>query len=402
MGNLFHLFKSLSRLKYLSIGILDIGYDILTIDQLHLTNNHAVHLKRLVIDEFRDEFNLLEILLQRTPNLKQLTISVTDNIEMIDACRWERLITVSLPCLNVFNFTFGVTFEDNDNDISDRFQLFQTEFWHQQHHWYTEWQLDKNTLLVYTTPYMLNEYIVTPYTKRYCNASMNSFMTFKNVTDLTLFIGAITDTCQYHFPNVQSLEIDNDRVDENHTYPFLKTKHVLSLKSIVNLWNLTHLDITWKCKIKSPSVVLHLLQEAPHISSLRIHKRTLFLWFNNRELCKYFNKMIKKLDIVISLHTFTDSFEIVKLFEVFSNIEQFRCIVNRQNNLLTILNELSKLSHMKIFSYYSPYFGCMRIWDHSSLVPPDSYSFEIRYEIGRFDEFETRYHGCIDNYDSVW
>jgi hypothetical protein len=399
MENLCHLFKYLSRLQYLSIGILDIGDDILTIDQLHLTNNHAVHLKRLVIDDFRDEFDLLEILLQRTPNLKQLTIHATDNIKMIDACRWERLITASLPCLNVFNFTFGVTFEDNDNDVSDRFQQFQTEFWHQQHHWYTEWELDKNTLLVYTTPYILNKYVVTPNTKRYCNASINSLMTFKNVTDLTLFIGAITDTCQYHFPNVQSLEIDNDRVDENYTYPFLKTKHILSLKSIVNLWNLTHLDITWECKIKSPSVVLHLLQEAPHISSLRIHQNTLFLWFNNRELCKYFNKMIKKLDIARSLDTFLDSFEIVKLFEVFSNIEQFRCVVSLQNNLLLILNELSKLSHMKNFSYYSPYLESPSLWYNSPLAQLDSYSFEIQYERGRLDDAETRYDHYL-SYDS--
>ncbi len=88
---------------------------------------------------------------------------------------------------------------------------------------------------------------------------MNHINAFKNVTDLTLFMEAITDTCEYRFRNVESLDLKTEFVGEHHASPILRTKHIESLKSIVNLCKLTHLDIASKCRINSSLVLLYLM-----------------------------------------------------------------------------------------------------------------------------------------------
>lgn len=376
MKELFYLFKYSPRLQYLTIDTINNHYSFSKINELRLIEGHAAHLKRLSINDFQIGFDSLEILVQRTPNLKFLMISANYHIEMIDACRWQRLIKTSLPRLDIFKFGFQVELENYANDISDRFQQFQTEFWHEQHHWYTEWALDKDRVFIYTTPCILDNCMVTSHTRRHWNASINNSMAFKNITDLRLFIEAIRDPFQYHFPNVKSLRLDNDYEYKIHDYPPLRNKHIHCLKSIVNIYNLTHLDILSKCRIESPLVFLHLLEEAPHISSLKIGKSTLFSLFKNDELCKYFNNVITKLDITSS-DNFLDSGEIVKICEIFTNMEQFRCCTRKADNLLLILNELLKLSHMKRFYYKTSDNGCGDQWLKNHASELDFCSFTI-------------------------
>jgi hypothetical protein len=392
--NLCHFFIYSPRLQYLSIKSI-FQYDYRIIDESRLTNDSAVHLKRLAIHSFQDEFDFLEILLKRTPNLKLLMISASDNMDIIDAWRWQNLITTSLSHLDVFEFKFGIEFEDEDSDIIDKFQQFQSDFWHEQHHWHVEYAFKKYGALIYTVPYISNEYEVTPYTKRCYNESINNANTFGNVTDLTLCPEAITDNGEYHFQNVKSLRLTKGRVDDNHAYPFFKTKHVECLKTIINLCNLTELDISWGCRLKSSSVLLHLLQEMPHISSLKSEKNSLFSWLNNHELCECFNKMIKKLDITgSSNYTLLDSNEIAKLCQIFSIMEQFRCHVGERENLQLIITQLSRLSHMKLFSYRTvswktKWYG---LKDHVSEL--DLYSFTIECENSSY------HHSYSSDYDS--
>jgi len=354
-------------------------------------------LKRLVINRFEDNFECLETLLKRTPNLTLLIISANGNTEIINACSWQNLIATSLPLLDVFKFKFSIHFENEVNDIVDKFRQFQTDFWHQQHHWYTEWIFNKDTGLIYTIPYISNEYEITPYTKRSYNESFNNASTFLNVTDLTLCPEALSDTYQYHFPNVKSLRLQKGRANDSDVYPFFKPKHVQCLEMIVNLRNLTHLDISFGCQWKSSSVLLQLLQEVPCLSSLKIDKGTLFSLFNNRALCECFNKMIKKLDITDPYSSrLLDVSEIVKLCQVFSNMQEFWCNVGDRDNLKTILNQLSKLSYMKVFSYGTRYPKSGYLWLKDHALELESYSFTIHCESIFYDD-DYYYHFDSDS-----
>ncbi|CAF4335944.1 unnamed protein product, partial [Rotaria sordida] len=88
---------------------------------------------------------------------------------MIDSNRWEQLIEFALPHLDTFKFKFEITFGIKNPNIVHKLQQFQSDFWYQQHHWYTEYSLSEHSVLIYTMPYPSNRYIVESYVMRYGN-----------------------------------------------------------------------------------------------------------------------------------------------------------------------------------------------------------------------------------------
>jgi hypothetical protein len=326
----------------------------------------------------------------------------------VNAGRWQRLITTSLPLLDVFKFKFSVRIRNDDNDIVDKFQQFRSDFWHQQHQWYTEYVLDDDRALIYTVPYMSNKYVIRPYATRCSGGSINHVNTFANVTDLTLCPEAMIDSSEFHFPNVKSLELanDDDDNDDDRAYPFFKTKHIQCLKTIVNLCNITHLDISMGCRLKSSSVLLHLLQEMPYLSSLKSTKNSLFPLLNNSALSECFNKMIKKLDIANEdFYPVWKFNEIIKIYETFSTMEEFRCDIDRSEDLLLILNQLSKLAHIKVFSYKTHHWETKSHWLKSNVSESKLYSFTITCETFEsdpdyYDSYPDYYDLYPDYYDS--
>jgi hypothetical protein len=376
-------------------------YSSLFANNQRSTDDHALHLKRLVINNFEGEFNSLETFLKRTPNLKSLMISSNGAKELVDACRWQHLITTALPLLNVFKFKFDIKLENENNSIVDKFYQFQTDFWHQQHHWYTEYVLNKDEGHIYTVPYISNEYEITQYTKRHCNELSNNMKTFANVTDLTLSLDVINEVGEYYFSNVKSLRLANGDIFNDS---FEETKDIQYLKRIVNLCSITHLELSSECRWNSPSVMLQLLKEALHLSSLKIDKKNLMKMFDNHELCNYLTKMIKKLDISTSgfNNDTIDYSETKKLCQIFSNLEEFQCDVGRSDNLEIILNELSKLLHITMFSYRTPYTESGYDWLEKHKSELDLYIFFVESECTFVDYSYINgccYHGnygCCD------
>jgi hypothetical protein len=122
--------------------------------------------------------------------------------------------------------------------------------------------------------------------------------------------------------------------------------------------------------------------------------------FENLELCEYFNKMIKRLDVTApNTRAFINSKQIFKICQVFSNIEKLRCNIDRPDNLQLILNQLSKLIHMKVFSYKTPHYNAGNFWlqDHQSEL--DLYSFTIKCESDYF-QHDDEYYSSDDPFDN--
>ncbi len=398
VNELCDFFKYLPGLQYLDIKYLRRPYDIVS-NARQLPHNQAVHLKRLVINNFRAPFDHFEILLQQTPNLKLLKIAADNDFGIVDVYRWRKVINTSLPLLDVFKFKFSLDIEDEDHVILDKFQQFQTKFWHHEHHWYNEYVLHTHRALIYTIPYMSNEYEIATDTKRYFNKSFDSATTFAKVTDLTLNNEEMTNSGEYYFPNAKSLRLSNTRVDENHDYPYLKTKHIKCLKTMVNLPNLICLEIQSECRWKSPSVILQLFKKASNLSSLTVNKTTVFAMFKNRELRKYLTKIIKRLDIgTYNDVEYLDSNESAKMCKILRNMEEFRCDIGSSDNLEMILNQLSKLTHMKVFSYKTSYGSAGNRWLQRHQSELDSYSFTIKCESDD-DEFDDDYMYYFDYYN---
>ncbi|CAF3698987.1 unnamed protein product [Rotaria sp. Silwood1] len=396
LRQLYEIFKYLPQLKCLFTNKIHFASGSETNEYV------AVHLKRLIIYEFTFKFEILENLLVSTPNLESLTILAYDNNHMIDANRWQKLIEFTLSHLNTFKFKFGITCGIKNQNIIHMLQQFQSDFWYQQHHWYTEYSLSEHRALIYTMPYPSNHYIVDSNAMRYGNTQYKIHSNlFEKVTSLKLNVEAIAEISAYYFPNVKSLSLNSGYDKNNYSYPYLKSKHIQSLKMIVHLCKLNHLEILSPCKMKSLSVLLQILQEAPNISSLTISRDILLQSFTNQKLCEKLNKMIKKLDIVkdrpfsqIGLK------EIIQACHRFSNIEKLQCDFDRVDDFPSLLYEFEKLSNLKLFSFRSVYNYRMNRWlrDHASEL--NTYSFMIQFD-SLNDEYDDDFWSPYDSPDSV-
>ena len=343
---LYQLLKLTPMLRYLNIQHVQLSHSYGS--DKYFLNPCALHLEQMIIGKFEDnfrsvrptdQFEIFEMLIKQTPNLKKLTISSSHNREFIDACRWEHLISSSLPFLNTFKFNFAF-FVHNSGYIIQRYEQFQTDFWHEQHHWYTEYGRDINSEFIYTIPYPSNMYKLIQSNITYSKCLRNDVNIFDNVINLTIDYDTLTEYRHYYFSNVTSLTL---------THPELIKKDFNYLKMIIKLFNLKHLNICYFFQIKSSSILLELLKEAPQLTSLSIKSDDFKLLLNNHELCKYLNKMIRQLDLQCSLdNIFYDLSEARQFCEIFTNIEHLQCRFDRKENVLFLLNHLPKLSTLKV------------------------------------------------------
>ncbi|CAF3943561.1 unnamed protein product [Rotaria sp. Silwood2] len=355
LDDLWQVFKYTPNLEYLHIKILCNSSSIN--DELDVISAYAFYLKQLVVDYSTANFQIFELLLQQTPNLKILTIDVEYQIDIIDGERWQNLIESSLHHLDIFNFKFDVGIRGDYDVILNKFHQFQTDFWHKQHYWYTNCQFNSHAAFIYTITYVWNRYVLQSDTKRYGIKLMNNSKIFENVTNLILFSNILDNKSEYYyFQNVTSLTLYKEsnlfkKLDFN-----LKPEDTVfeSLKMIINLSNLKHLDIKSMHNIISSIKLLEILKQAPQLSSIAINKSTLILFLINHELCQYLNKMINVLDIDDDYNDDSiKSDELNKLSKIFSNIEKLQCCTNEMNTCLFILNHMPKLKHVEIRSLSS-------------------------------------------------
>jgi hypothetical protein len=116
---LHQLFKNAPMLKYLKIFYIS-EYDKSMINHSKLVHYQAVHLKELILWNFEYKFQDFERLVKFLPKLTNLELYGNYDIDMIDANRWEKLITSSLSYLNIFKFIFSYIYTtDNDNIIEN-------------------------------------------------------------------------------------------------------------------------------------------------------------------------------------------------------------------------------------------------------------------------------------------
>jgi hypothetical protein len=334
-------------LKYLKTrGFFD---SPITSNELDLTNANVFHSKQLIMNYCQAKFQALELLLKRTPNLKIFSISSLLDMEILDADRWQHLIETSLSHLHVFKFHFCFAAHDFSNEMLIKLRKFETDFWHKQHHWYTNYEINGLATSIYTIPYISSIYRLQHTTKRYINSLMSNSNEFNNVKNLDIEPRAIRKDSLFYFKNVQSLTLTHELDDEEKTNECdLSNTQIKFLNTIVNVSNIKHLSIEDDCHITS-SLLSKLLKKMPNVSSLWIKKQTLISFLENRELCKCLNKKIKTLDISIHyLHRYINPNQIDLLCKTFSNLEKLHCYIKNIDDLLLILKKFSKLSMIKL------------------------------------------------------
>lgn len=336
---LYQIFKYAPLLKYLHVKNISLNLNSIETSDFY----SAVHLKRLIIENFEYSFKEFELFIKLIPNLKSLTIFSLNNISMIDAYQWKYLIKTSLIYLKKFQFTFGLFCRGKKrDDMVEKFQQFQTDFWSKEHQCLIEYVLDSNSAVIYTVPYISNIYRLTLCTHQ----MIDNIHRFDNVKDLTLSYEILKNKYSYYFSNITSLKLEttgvNLKEDENYEY-------IQSLKTLVNFYNLKHLDISSYFTIET-CLLREIFKQALQLSSITINPSILSVLFDDYILCNYLNKMIKKLNIYkFGQNSFNSLNEMKQFCEIFANIEQLICNINQPEQLLILLNQSRRLSSITIF-----------------------------------------------------
>ncbi|CAF1380376.1 unnamed protein product [Adineta steineri] len=109
--DLFELFQNLSMIKYFKIEHLYNNF--MTVGQLNLLD---ITVEKFIINDSQiKKFEIIEFLLNQMTKLQFFSIS-SSQIHIIDAIRWQNLITHSLHHLHTFKFCF-------DSDIADKLKM---------------------------------------------------------------------------------------------------------------------------------------------------------------------------------------------------------------------------------------------------------------------------------------
>jgi len=374
-----YVFKYAPMLIYLNIHYFSEDY-IWNINSSEDNNkSQAIHLKELNIFNFQYKFKDFQNLLKSTPNLLNLKLCGRCDLDMIDGNQWQNLLISSLSYLNTFKFIFHYTFKRNFDEIYQKLNQFQNDFWIKQHQWYTEYSISNSSIMIYTIPYMLNSYKLEFNSKRYSNQFINPF---DNVTNLILYHNINRESYEYYFKNIKSLII---LPPENKNGFLFNMEMIRSVELMINLSNIQHLGISFNFKIENSRVLLAILQSLPKLSSLMINFRNLIYFTSNKELCQYLNKTIKKLDIY-KYHSlpFKYDYEKVDLCQIFSNIEQFRCNIDQSNDLSYLLKHLSKLSRLKAYLYEIKNYDSFCSW-----FTNQTKKLNLSFDFKSIDKYET-------------
>jgi len=167
---------------------------------------------------------------------------------------------------------------------------------------------------------------------------------FDNLRELILYSKVQAKQCRSYFVKITSFILENSS---------LKTKQIDILTKMISLFDLKEFKIPFKCELESSSVLLHILKQAPQLSSITMDQNMLISFLNDHELCKYLKKTIQTLnlsyDIDRSPKAFDNYGELRLFCKTFSNLKNLQCYVDKKTEFMFIINELSQLAYLTAF-----------------------------------------------------
>ncbi|CAF3071077.1 unnamed protein product [Rotaria socialis] len=372
-----HLLANLPQLNYLNVKRSSGSQE--SNHYMGLNENFcAVNLIAMVIDDFQYGFNEIEDLFNGLPNLKSLTICSADRPTMINARQWERLITSSLPHLETFRFRFICDLWSTDDEILELFQQFQSDFWLKTHHWYTEYLSTGSDKWICTIPCPSYRCDLTAYCDAH-NCTMFSRAANQSLDSMSSE-RVLQKKREFHFCDIVSLDIMNAETTTKHS---LGINHIKIIKDTVNLSELCHLFILSDCKLASASVLLRILKATPKLSSIQIDSSALLPLLVDDQLCKYLNRMIKRLDLYMSGYSptqiFRDPTELKRFSKAFSNIEVLHCNTNQKTEFKYLLDNLQKLISLTTLIKTIETRQTISEWLEKELAKQNA-NYDIKYE----------------------
>ena len=333
-----NFFRYLPFLTYLRVGFISQFVDtVMTTDCFQ-----AVHLKQLIFDcLISDSFEKLTDTLRLTPNLTALTLSYW-RIMKLNAYEIQHTIESFLPLLIVLRFHFVYYHYRQRNDAISMFQQFQTDFWHREHQWFTEYVINKTNIFIYTLPNPIDSYDLLQSWERFPTIHKNSF---DNIRSLSINPKQKLQKYHFYFPKIEKLNILLEETDEQ----IISKTDIQQLKSIINFAHIKHLYIERCFTFENP---FDLFEQMPNLRELSLTQNLLASFLECSPLCEYLQSRIRILKILqydSNPYTIFDHVEIlVKFQKIFNNVENYTGQLDSIEQLIYLIIHLKKLSIIDI------------------------------------------------------
>ncbi|CAF0916631.1 unnamed protein product [Adineta steineri] len=355
-----HLLQNTPRLQHLCISIRDDPED----QPLPLTISSLIKLKLSVYESPLAMTHLLK----HTPNLRHLTIE-TDEINM-NGHDWERIITDDLPQLKIFHLKMIFRLNDHDNKdqrVDDLLDSFRTQFWLIERQWYVrcDWnrceQCEKNNIYLYTLPYAFNSYFIheATFKTKSTRYTDNDDSSYDHVHTLgyALIHPSNSALSFFRFVNLHHLELYLPFV-ENFFTMFPNFDQLISMQ--VAPYSAAA-DLDYQGQLQT------LLDRAPRLNSLTLKSR--FLLSDLMPPYKYSNKSFRQLHLP-NINQWYNTAQCTRLScsSIGSQCEVLSITVENRRNILDLIHIMPNLRALHVICRDDTW---MMNNNNSSLLPTD-------------------------------
>ena len=336
------LYQYTPFLQYLNVSCVRAG----VLNSIYHKSPRPNDLKDLILTDFRPLFVDLTHFLQNKSSVRNFTFSSSSDMSMLDAPRWERLIKSSLLDLKNFRFKLAVDHRLNQHNVCKIFDRFQRNFWLCEHQWLTKCLANKQSIMIFTIPYLTECRQIPLVSKSYSNPQVDYSQTFNQLHKLVVSAGDLFEHANYQFSNITSLSITHapnlsSESDEERVFE--------SLTKLMNFSQLNHLEFPLDCQSGRPSLLFQILDLAPQLTSLRTKPCLLESLLNQPGAHRYLNSKIRKLDLSnYSSHQCTTPVRIRSLYQLIPNLEQLTMSITDINDLFFLVDQFPKLSSFTV------------------------------------------------------
>ncbi|CAF1670146.1 unnamed protein product, partial [Adineta ricciae] len=326
---LLQVLNDLSTLEYLQINYLSTNAG--TSDRVNFKFTHC--LRHLVINHTDYGFGDIEMIIRHTPNLNLFTLFASFRYDQMNVQKWKHSLRIYLSHLKVFKFCYQYNYKRDHRDrAKETLRVLQNDFQDDFNNGLIEYVLSQDTVMIYTVPYAFSTFQLHLDMGRYRNTALDDGNTFSNVRKLTIHGTPYKMNNHFYF-------FYNDQSPEWSPY---RENMFNCLTMTSNFSHVKHLDASHVFNFENPSIFLEILKNTPELSSLTISFKMLRLSLDNDELCQSLKRMIHQLCITNSWSFSYDSMY-EKFCNVFSNIEQLTCSVEKECQMMHLLTSLPRL-----------------------------------------------------------
>jgi hypothetical protein len=321
IGTLNNLFCCLPKLRYLSIDCL-VGSDYT--DLYHQRPAAMEYLKTVSIKLDNVHFKLLELLIKCFfKHVEVLHLSTQNDPTYLDAKVWEKVISLLMPNLRIFDIHYNgsaLTYHDLISQFNSSFWIQRQWYFTHQHNWQAT--SEDNGIFYSTNPYRRKDYPFH-WELNQQNCSTIPEKNLNSVKHVHLFSRLATDNWANYFPNANELTIERyfPTSDDSISATFNRILPLQQLNKLI----INSLNISFEQIIK-------LIRFTPNLNTFKFNLLsfigTNFKLIEQSEDFQYVSNTNKITNLELREPCTLDKFQMI--MKLFPHVEYLKSGINRK------------------------------------------------------------------------